>query len=269
MAQTVFEFDDYKKFIKAAFDRQENGGRGQRYKLAQFLGCQDSYVSLVLSGDRQFSVEQAEGVARFLHLNDEEKEFFILLLLRDRSGTVPARRYFTEKLDEKRREFQDFRARVQIDKDLSDADKMRYYGNPLMAKVHMFLTIPGKWTVEELAERFSASPAKMQEICRFLSSKGFIKEKNGRYFEATKFLFLDKRSPFIVQHHSSWRLDAISAIQDRHEDGMHLSMVFTLSEKDAEALRQKIAKFIEESSSLIKESKEETLMALNLDFYKA
>ena len=268
MADTVYEFDDYKKFIKSSFSKQENSGRGQRFRLAQFLGCQDSYISLVLNGDRQFSVEQAEGTARFLHLGEEEKEFFILLLLRERAGTVQARRYFSSKLDEKRRAFQDFRSRVQIEKDLSDSDKMHYYGNPLMAKVHMFLTIPGKYSVEELARRFQVSPAKMQEVCRFLSDKAFIKEKSGRYFEASKFLFLDKRSPFIVQHHANWRLDAIHAIQDRREEGMHLSMAITLSEKDAEVLRQKIAQFVEECSSAIKDSKEETLMAFCIDYYK-
>lgn len=268
MAENVYEFDCYKKFVKSSFARQENKGRGQRLKLAQFLGCQDSYVSLVLSGDRHFSIEQGEGTARFLHLEEEAKEMFLLLLLRDRSGTASSRKYFSEKVEELRRRYLDFRSRVKIETDLTDADKMTYYSSPLPAKVHMLLTVPGAWSIEKLAKRFRASEEKMTEVCRFLATKGMIQEKAGRYSGATKLLFVDKRSPFISQHHSNWRLDAIQAIQERKEENLHLSLAITLSEKDAVELRQRIATFVQECSGFIKDSKEETLRALCIDFYR-
>lgn len=268
MATSVFQYDSYKTFIKESFAQKEKGGRGQKLRLAEFLGCQDSYVSLVLSGDRDFSVEQGEGVARFLHLTGPEKEVFLLLLLRDRSGTAQAKEYFSQQIEEKRKKFVELRARVKIDSDLSDADKMIYYSSALPAKVHMLLTVPGDWSVEKLARRFRTSAEKIAEVCRFLESKGFIKEKAGKFHGTSKYLFLDKNSPFIVQHHNNWRLDSMRAMQEKREEGMHLSMAVTLSEKDAEALKRKIAEFVQEASSFIKDSKEETLMAFCLDYYR-
>lgn len=268
MKQSVFEFESYKEYVRAAFARAEKGGRGLRQKLAQFLACQDSYVSLVLSGDRHFSVEQGEGVARFLHLPPEEKEVFLLLLLRDRAGTEESRKYFHQQVEERRQRYLDFRSRVQIESDLSDAEKMTYYSSALYAKVHMFLTLPGEWAAEKLARRFRVPPERITEVCQFLASRGLIEEKAGKYSRASKFLFLGKRSPFVGQHHANWRLDAVQAIQERKEEGVHLSMAVTLSEKDADELRRRIAAFVQECSELIKGSKEETLMAFCLDFYR-
>jgi uncharacterized protein (TIGR02147 family) len=265
---SIYQHPDYKSFIKAAFAARENKGRGQRLKLAEFLGCQDSYVSLVLGGDRHFSVEQGEGVARFLLLDEEETETFLFLLLRDRAGTEAARKYFTSRLQEKEKRYLDLRKRVKIESDLSDAEKMYYYASPLPAKVHMLLTIPGGWTAEKLARRFRTSNEKMSEVCKFLVAKGLIRETAGKLHGASKFLFLDKQSPFLSRHHGNWRLDALQTIQEKKDEGMHLSMTITLSEKDAEELRHRIAHFIQETSSFIKDSKEETLMAFCLDYYR-
>lgn len=268
MLQPIFFYDDYKAYVRDAFASREQGGRGQRQKLAKFLNCQDSYVSLVLSGERDFSIEQGEGLARFLHLNEEETAVLLDLLLMARSGTEESRKYFSSRIQKARTQFLHLRDRVKIQSDLSDADKATYYSSALFAKVHMYLTIPGDHTAESLAKRFRVTVKRMDGVLRFLSARGLIQEKGGKYFGATKFLFVDRNSPFIGQHHMNWRMDASSSIQAQRDEDLHLSMTFTLSKSDAAELRLRIAQFLDSISGAIKESKEEKLMALCLDYYE-
>ncbi len=267
-AQPIFLYDDYKTFVREVFATRENGGRGLRQRLAQFLNCQDSYVSLVLSGDRDFSIEQGEGMARFLRLDEDETEYLLNLLLVARAGTNESKRYFEKRLVRQRERYLNLRDRIKIESDLSDADKAVYYSDTLYAKLHMCMTLPGEFSVEDLSIRFREPVERIVDACRFLTRKGLVSEKGGRYSQATKFLFVDRKSPFIKQHHGGWRIDAISSIQRNRDEDLHLSMTFTLSEKDAADFRLKMAEFIDSLSSEIKNSKEEKLMALCLDYYE-
>ncbi len=45
-------------------------------------------------------------------------------------------------------------------------------------------------------------------------------------------------------------------------------MVVTLSEKESQLLRRKMALWIEEMSAIIRDSPEEKLLAFNLDFFE-
>lgn len=268
MLEPIFFYDDYKVFVREAFAAREHGGRGQRQKLSRFLGCQDSYVSLVLNGERHFSVEQGEGLARFLRLGDAETEMLLNLLLMARAGNEETRRYYARRVQAERDRFLNLRSRLKIETDLSDADKAVYYGDVLHAKLHMALTIPGEQDAESLARRFRQPADRVEKACKFLADKGLILEKAGKYSGASKFLFVDRDSPFLAQHHTNWRLDAASAVQARREEDLHLSMTFTLSRKDAADLRLHIAQFLDSLSGRIKDSKEETLMALCVDYYE-
>lgn len=62
----------------------------------------------------------------------------------------------------------------------------------------------------------------------------------------------------------------MQALQNiRHNEGedLHLSMTVTLSEKDSQLLQRRISESIEEISDTIKESTEEKLMAIGIDFF--
>lgn len=62
---TVFDFDDYKDYLKAAMP-STGKSRGQRSKLAETLGCQLSFLSLVLNkSDTHLSLEHGKSVCDF------------------------------------------------------------------------------------------------------------------------------------------------------------------------------------------------------------
>ena len=77
---SLFSFTDYVVFLKAYIENQPKKGRGLVQKLAFHLGVNPTFVSQVLSGLKNFSVEQGFEVTEFLGLAGLEKDYFILLI---------------------------------------------------------------------------------------------------------------------------------------------------------------------------------------------
>lgn len=79
---TVFEFDDYRKFLKAAL--AERMIRNPSYSLRAFakgLGVSSSGLSEVLSGKTNLSSDLAERIGNHLQLARDELDYFFLLVL--------------------------------------------------------------------------------------------------------------------------------------------------------------------------------------------
>jgi transcriptional regulator with XRE-family HTH domain len=267
MTQSVYTSKSYKPFLLQLIRNAPHGGHGMRKKLAEAMGCQLTYVSQVLNGSRHLSVDQAEAAARFFGLDADEAECFIWLVEWERAGTVAARKFFLRLIERKRSEYLQLRNRVSISDDLKDSDKATYYGDPLYAAVHMAVTIPEYRTTEALVRRFRQPSERIKGILAFLKARGLVEERKGQLEPGSRYLFIEKKSPFILQHHSNWRMQALQSVARREEDSVHLSMVVSLSDKDAAVLRTRIGQFVEELSATIKVSREERLMVMNLDFF--
>ncbi|MCC6278544.1 MAG: hypothetical protein IT289_11575 [Oligoflexia bacterium] len=79
MKTNIFSYRDYKRFLLDLIKSSPNNGRGLRKKLAEFIGCQNTFITHVFSEKNELSLEQAEATARFFGLNREETEFFCCL----------------------------------------------------------------------------------------------------------------------------------------------------------------------------------------------
>ena len=55
--KTLFDYNNYKKYINERIDSSPSKGRGLKQKMAEFLNCQTAFVSQVLNKDPNFSLE--------------------------------------------------------------------------------------------------------------------------------------------------------------------------------------------------------------------
>lgn len=269
MKKALFLYETYKSYLEDRIRSEPRGGRGFRQKLARAIGCQPAYLSLVLRGDRDLSVDQTVALADFLGLDHDESDFLLNLVELSRAGTASSRRYFQARLKEKRERFTQNKDRVRIDTELSDADKALYYSDVVYSAAHIAVTVPEYQSLPALSERLGVSQARLKEVVRFLVSKGLVENKDGRLLPGGRYLFVDKSSPFVNSYHRLWRAKAVDRASERREEDYHFTMVVSLSEKDALLIRQKLAQTIEELAQIIKASPEEKLMAFTLDFFEA
>lgn len=94
-----------------------------------------------------------------------------------------------------------------------------------------------------------------------------IETDNSRFIRGTEWLHLEKGSPDLPKHHVNWRLQALRSLDKKFPEDVHYSVVVSLSRSDAEKIRGMSVKFIEEVVALIRESRDEELHCLCLDFF--
>ena len=81
-------------------------------------------------------------------------------------------------------------------------------------------------------------------------------------------LHLAGDSPLIQKHHINWRLKAIQNLEDDSSKSLHYSSIVSLAASDAEVIHEQLIQTIQKLKSVVRESPEEELRSICLDFFK-
>lgn len=73
---SIFNFDFFEAYFASEIRTRRRQSKGLLGKLAQHIGVHPSLLSQVISASKQFTIEQALGVAEFFGLNQLESEYF-------------------------------------------------------------------------------------------------------------------------------------------------------------------------------------------------
>lgn len=265
---SIYEYKSYKQFILDWIDRTPNEGRGQRKLIAEAIGCQNPFITHVLSGDYHFSAEQAEACARFMGLNESDTEFLILLLLKERSGTKTLENLFAKQISQRCDQHAVLKKRLNIKETMNLEDQMIYYSSWHYAAIHMALLIPELQNANSLVRYFNLPSNRVNLVLQFLTDNNLIEQKGTNYKVKKSVIHLEKDSPILTQHHSHWRLRAIEAIQTPRIDNLHYSGIMSLSKDDYEWVRERLGLLLEEVVERIGPSRDEKLATLCFDFFQ-
>ncbi|WPU63994.1 TIGR02147 family protein [Peredibacter starrii] len=268
MKKTLFDYLDYKLYLNERIDNSPSKGRGIKLKIAEYLNCQSAFVSQVLNGIPHFSLEQGVKLNSFLGHTKEESRFFLLLLQLERAGTNELRDYFMEEIKDILSKRSEIKNRIDIKKSLKPVDQQIYYSSWYYGAIHMLLSIKEFQTAEKIIERLHLSREKVTEILNFLQDTGLAVKKGEHYEIGVTRIHLNKDSPQIQRHHTNWRLRAIDSIDLNLNQDLHYSSLVSMSRKDVPVVREILLKAIEDCRKVIKESKEEEIQAICIDFFK-
>lgn len=268
MKPSIFEFTDYKIYLESWIENQPKSGRGLKSKMASSLNCNTAYVSQVLNGNAQFSPEQAEALSRFLGHLDDEKLYFNLLVQKARAGTKALRDLIDKQMNQAREQFINLKNRFPTKRTLSLQNQSIYYSAWYYSAIHIVLGIQKLQSPPSLAEYFSLSVGRVNQVLRFLVTAGLAEEKNGRYFTGPVSIHLGKDSPFISKHHMHWRMKAMEAIDNSPTpDELHYSSTITISKNELTKLQSILINAISEIRQVVKESAEEDAYCYLIDFF--
>jgi len=269
MTEDIYNFNDYRTFLKHLLKTSPKKGHGVRSQWAKAMNCQVAYVSHILKNLYEISIEQAEGLSRYLALSKEETEFFLLLVQKERAGTHQLKQFFLKLIEEKIKQRQHIRNRMKIKTSLSIEDQAIYYSSWIYAAVHIILTIPFyQDSPEKIAKYFNESLATIRRVLDFLETRNLIRVNNGHFSVLNNYLFINKDSPLFSHQQSFWRQKAIESIYKNNSEEIHFASLFTASETDIKKIKEILLKSIEESTEIIKPSKEEKLYTICMDFFE-
>ena len=109
----IWNFTDYRPYLVEKLG-VEGSRTGLRKKLAEAIGVHTTFVSQVLKEKGDFSLEQGEAVNSFLSHTQDEGEYFLLLLMKDRAGTRELKKRFQDKIDLQRKERLNIKKRLDV-----------------------------------------------------------------------------------------------------------------------------------------------------------
>lgn len=91
-------YSEYKDYLNHLYQRYGTRS-GIITQLAAASNTYTSYISKVLKGDANLSIEQAEMISRYLGHDELQSYYFILLVLKERAGTVNLKKLIELQID--------------------------------------------------------------------------------------------------------------------------------------------------------------------------
>lgn len=265
----LYEFSKYKSYLRSLLSSRPHKGRGERTKLAAAARCNTAYVSQVLNGSGQFSLEQAERISRFLNHSMDEKRYFLLLVELERAGSSELRSYFLEQIQQIHNERQVLKNRLAFKNTLSLEDQTSYYSAWYYTAVHLLITMEEFQTVHRLAQHLNLPISRIQEILDLLVRCGLAIQEGERFRAGTVSIHLGADSPMLSKHHVNWRMQAVNDLdRGNRTNSLHYSSVVTVAEGDIPKVREILLSAIEQVRSIIRESKEDRLYCYTLDLFE-
>jgi len=239
---------------------------GYKAKLADVIGIQRSYLSLILSNKANLTLEQAERLTRFWKLNAVETECFIDMVNRDKAGTAELKTFYNNKLAALRKSTNTLSQRFNTKSITLEAQSM-YYSSWLYSAVHILLTTPEYNDIQKISQRLATSIEVVTRIIKDLETIGLIKKEKNKWVLTTMAIHLGNNSAFNSINHSNWRQRGIIDSQQNNL-GLHYTAVYSLSLHDMEKIKSLILELIEKTRQIVPKSKEEEVVCFTCDFFQ-
>lgn len=266
---SIYEFQDYRRFLRGEFAKLPKKGRGQARKLADALKVHPVVVSQVLSGTRDLSPEQALETALYLGLDERATEYFSLLVHRARAGTRKLEQHLTKKIEALRAEATFLKNRIQKHRKLNEEDMGKFYSDWYYSGIRLLTSVPGFGDVDAIARHYRLSRARVAEIVAYLEEKGLCaRDEKGRLKMGATSTFITGESPFANGHHRNWRAKAMEAQIHQKQEDLFYTSPCSLSAADKEKFREELKKLIASFSQRVQDSPAELVACLNIDWFE-
>lgn len=262
----LFASNDYVKFLRAMIEHQKKE-RGYRKQLAECAGCQQAYLSHVLSGNAQLTPEHAEALCRFWDLRPLESEFFFQLVQFKRAGTPALRERFGKRLAEIRAEWEK-ESDTYSKPNAGDIDRASVcYRTWKHSAVHILLTVPQMQKPQNLAKALQLDGEEVLEILNDLASAGLALATESGWQSTQAQIHTTQKDFFAEVHHRNWRLRALEARRHSSHKQIRYTMLHTLSSADYAKVCELIEQLIQDSRAVIEPSREELGACMILDYF--
>jgi len=264
----LYEAKDYRGYINAALD-SKTFGRGARAKLADFLGVRNSFISTVLGGAQDFTLEHAFRIAEFLSLNENDRDYLLLLIQKSRAGSQELKNHFQKQLDRRVAHRNEIKNRVARDKkNLTEPDLLMYYGAWYHTAIHMMIRNPEIKEPKTIAQLLGIDLRIVSSSLEMLEKLGFIEKTKSGWKQLQQSFHLGKRSPAQRQQHTNWRMEAIRALPNARDKDIHYTAVMSIDSKAAEEIRGIVLKALGNCDAPIRDAKDEEVHAFTIDLFR-
>lgn len=260
----LFATASYKTVMKGKLLEE----RGQLSRAAEYLNCQRSYLSRVISEELQLTPDHAFQLTLFWKMTGDERDYFLALVEHERAVTPELRAFAHAKILDFRKRYASIQARTPNKVIEVGAEQVAYFSSWTWSAIHFLTSVPEFQTAEAIARRLALTTELVTSQLQRLAQRGLVEERRGKWIYLSGEFHAPKESPLVLLHHQNWRSRAILDAQSHENGSLHYTSVQTMSRIDAEKIKALLLEFISESNRIAGPSTPEEGVVVLCDFFK-
>lgn len=264
---SVYNYKGYRSFFKAWLDQQQSSF-GLLSQIAKALECQNSHLTRVLKEEVHFTMDQAFRLTEFQKMTESETSYFLRLVEFERSGDFKFRERLKRELSQLKKEHENLSKRHNDQEIQSKEFESLYYSSWVWSAIHVITDIPAYQTSDAISKRLSLDEKLVRSVLEKLETYGLVKKKSNKWIFLGGALHLPKTSPMNSVQHGNWRGRAVQQAQNKDNEGLHYSIVQSVSYEDADKIKQLFLDALAEYRKIALPSASQELMCLTLDYFK-
>lgn len=169
----IYNYTSSAKIIKNWVGEKKKSDRTFNFtSLAEGIGVQKAFISQVLTEKANLNLDQAFQIAQHLKFTEEEKEYFLLIVEKERTGLATRKEELNRKIKEFQKNFGGSKKSVQahfLNTQKSEDFMREYCLDPYHSIVHVHLTVPEHLRNPfGLAEKLGLSRERLERIFQVL-----------------------------------------------------------------------------------------------------
>ncbi len=264
----LFLYKNYKKYSLKRISSLPKNGRGEMGRISSYLGVHTSLISQIFKGDKNFTLEQGEALARYWSLLEVETQYWLNLISFERAGTKNLEAYYLKNLKQIKLSEQRLETQIKSDIKITEEDKSEFYSSWLYSLCRLASSIPQYQSVETLAEVCKLNIPETKVIIEFLLRTGLCKMEDGKIVMGPQTTFLGQDSPYLPRHHFNWRMYSIQRVQSISKDELMFTAPISTDEKSFSDIRKIFGQAIREIKDVVKDSDSKKLGYIGIDLLK-
>ena len=239
--------------------------RGWMGKLAAHLKVQPSFVSQVMTGGKNFSLEQGLRICRYLGLKEAETDYYVCLLNKERAGSKELESYYDRHAKLLQKSVTEIKSRIPHQFQIENEAKSIFYSDWTYSAVRLLARIDGRDLIPKLSERIGVSPARIGVILEFLIENKLLMSQGGQIIPGPASTHIERESEYAKLHHRNWRQRVGSRLSDLNPRELVFTSPMTLSYDDFDWVRQQLLELIGRITVKVSTSRDEAFACLNCD----
>ncbi len=264
----IYHFNAYKEYVNSWIEQQPNKGHGEYRRLALALNISTTMISQIFKGDKDISMELACELTEYLHLSDDESDFFLLLVEHSKAGSYKLKARIQRQIKDRQEKAKKLENRLKKEQSLDDHEKALYYSTWIYPAIRILSDIPEVNTVDEISSRLQIPKNQIIRILDFMIEKKLVVERGAKLHMGPTHLYLPPQDPMAIRNLQNWRQLAFQKMNFQTDETFFYSGQYALSREVAEIIRRTLPDFIEDILSQVKPSPSETTRCLNIDYFE-
>ncbi|WP_413557872.1 TIGR02147 family protein [Bdellovibrio sp. HCB209] len=264
----IWQFSNYRDYLKAFIQYQPNGGRGQASKISSALGIHTTLFSQILNGHRDLTLEQGALFCDFDGMNESEADLFLNMVSLERAGNESLRKRLKKQIEEQKATFSEVRKRIgSVNKKLTTYDQSVFYSSWKYSAIRMLASLEKVPDLNEMAQMLDLTRQRLTEMVDFMLEKGLLVEEKGRVRIGAAKTHVDAKSQWATRHHTNWRTRNLTRLEVIADHEICFTVPFSCTKEDYKKIREIFLQAIEDASKIVGNSDGEETHVLCMDLF--